>query len=88
VSALNGLVLWNFFPMHMRGTTRTLTDTMHLTLASNPAVPLSLVVGRSRSSTGSASTRSAHSSCSSPWRACHSPTPRTSMRVHRPPGSA
>lgn len=45
IGAVNGLVLWNFFPMHMRGATRTFTDTMHLILAANPAVPLSLVLG-------------------------------------------
>ena len=45
VSAVNGLVLWNFFPMHMRGAERTFTDTMHLALAANPFVPLSLVLG-------------------------------------------
>lgn len=44
VSAVNGLVLWNAFPMHMRGAARTFTDTMHLVLAANPAVPSSLVV--------------------------------------------
>ena len=44
VSAVNGLVLWNFFPMHMRGDARTFTDTMHLALAANPLVPASLVV--------------------------------------------
>src|SRR5689334_2373489 len=31
--ALEALVLWNFFPMHMRGAVRTATDTMHLILA-------------------------------------------------------
>jgi len=44
VAAVNGLVLWNFFPMHMRGAPRTLTDTMHLILAANPSVTLSLLV--------------------------------------------
>jgi uncharacterized protein DUF998 len=44
LSAVNGLVLWNFFPMHMRGASRTFTDTMHLALAANPLVPASLVV--------------------------------------------
>lgn len=44
-SALDALVLWNFFPMHMRGAERTATDTMHLILAANPSVPLSLVFG-------------------------------------------
>jgi hypothetical membrane protein len=42
-SALNGLVLWNFFPMHMRGAERTFTDTMHLVLAANPFVLLSII---------------------------------------------
>jgi hypothetical protein len=42
-SAVNGLILWNFFPMHMRGVARTFTDTMHLALAVNPFVLLSLV---------------------------------------------
>lgn len=41
-SALIGLLIWNAFPMHMRGTERSFTDTMHLTLASNPFVLLSL----------------------------------------------
>ena len=44
-SALNGLVLWTFFPMHMRGAARGFTDTMHLILATNPFVLLSLVFG-------------------------------------------
>lgn len=44
-SALIGLVLWNFFPMHMRGAGRTFTDTMHLVLATNPFVLLSLLFG-------------------------------------------
>lgn len=44
-SAINGLVLWNFFPMHMRGAERTMTDTMHLVLAANPFVLLSLLFG-------------------------------------------
>ncbi len=43
-SALTGFVLWNFFPMHMRGAGRTLTDTMHLVLATNPFVLLSLAL--------------------------------------------
>jgi len=44
-SALNALLLWNFFPMHMRGEPRSMTDTMHLVLAANPFVLLSLVCG-------------------------------------------
>ncbi len=43
-SAVVGLVLWNAFPMRMRGAERSLTDTMHLILATNPFVLLSLVV--------------------------------------------
>jgi len=42
-SALIGMVLWNFFPMHVRGTEPTFTDTMHLVLATNPFVLLSIV---------------------------------------------
>ena len=45
LSAIDALVLWNFFPMHMRGDAVSLTDTMHLVLAANPFVLLSLVVG-------------------------------------------
>jgi Protein of unknown function (DUF998) len=45
--ALEALVLWNFFPMHMRGAPQTATDTMHLLLAANPFVPLGMVVGAS-----------------------------------------
>jgi hypothetical membrane protein len=44
-SAINALVLWNVFPMHMRGAERSMTDTMHLVLAANPFVLLSLVSG-------------------------------------------
>ena len=44
-SAIVGLVLWNLFPMHMRGAERSFTDTMHLILATNPFVLLSLAVG-------------------------------------------
>jgi hypothetical membrane protein len=32
-NAVNGLVLWPFFPMHMRGVEATFTDTMHNALA-------------------------------------------------------
>jgi len=44
-SAMVAIVLWNFFPMHMRGSARTFTDTMHLVLASNPFVWVTLVIG-------------------------------------------
>jgi hypothetical protein len=43
-SAVVGLLIWNVFPMHMRGEARSFTDTMHLILASNPFVLLSLVL--------------------------------------------
>jgi hypothetical membrane protein len=43
-SALVGIVLWNIFPMHMRGVEPTFTDTMHLILATNPFVLLSIAL--------------------------------------------
>lgn len=46
-SALVGLALWNCFPMHMRGEEKTLTDTVHLVLATNPFVVLSLALALS-----------------------------------------
>ena len=42
-SALDALLLWNLFPMHMRGETQTYVDTMHLILAANPFVLAALV---------------------------------------------
>jgi len=36
LNATNALVLWNFFPMHMRGQQPTLTDMMHGLLAIDP----------------------------------------------------
>jgi len=44
-NAIKTLVLWNFFPMHMRGVEPTFTDTMHIILAINPFVLLSLGFG-------------------------------------------
>lgn len=44
-SALVAVVLWNFFPMHMRGSAPGFTDTMHLILSTNPFVLLSIVFG-------------------------------------------
>lgn len=38
LNAIDALVLWNFFPMHMRGVTPTFTDTMHGALAIDPFV--------------------------------------------------
>jgi pimeloyl-ACP methyl ester carboxylesterase len=45
LNTVNSLVLWNFFPMHMRGVTPTFTDAMHVVLAINPFVLLSVVFG-------------------------------------------
>lgn len=44
-SAVDALILWNAFPMHMRGAERTFTDTMHLILGANPFVWLALIFG-------------------------------------------
>jgi len=44
-NAINSLVLWNFFPMHMRGVEQTFTDTMHMILAVNPFILLSIGLG-------------------------------------------
>lgn len=44
-NAANSLVLWNFFPMHMRGVPPTFTDAMHAILAINPFVLLSVLFG-------------------------------------------
>ena len=44
-NALNSLVLWNVFPMHMRGAGLTFTDAMHGILAINPFVILTIVCG-------------------------------------------
>jgi pimeloyl-ACP methyl ester carboxylesterase len=44
-NAANTLVLWNAFPLHMRGVSPTLTDAMHLVLAINPFVLLSILIG-------------------------------------------
>jgi hypothetical protein len=37
-SAIDALLLWNLFPMHMRGAERGLTGAMHLALGANPFV--------------------------------------------------
>jgi hypothetical protein len=44
-NAVNSLVLWNFFPMHMRGIQPSFTDTMHGILAINPFVLFSIILG-------------------------------------------
>lgn len=43
-NAANSLVLWNAFPMHMRGVQPTFTDTMHAVLAVNPFVLGTIIV--------------------------------------------
>ena len=42
-NAIDSLILWNFFPMHMRGVPLSFTDTMHGLLAANPFVLLTIV---------------------------------------------
>ena len=44
-NAIDSLILWNFFPMHMRGIQPTFTDTMHGILAINPFVLISIILG-------------------------------------------
>jgi Protein of unknown function (DUF998) len=44
-NAVDALVLWNFFPMHMRGSELTFTDTMHVIFAVNPFVLAAIVLG-------------------------------------------
>ncbi len=44
-NAVNTVVLWNVFPLHMRGVAPTVTDAMHLVLAVNPFVLASIVCG-------------------------------------------
>lgn len=44
-NGLDSLVLWIFFPMHMRGVSPTFTDTMHIVLSINPFVLFSIVLG-------------------------------------------
>jgi len=44
-NAVTGMMLSNFFPMHMRGVEPTFTDTMHAILASNPFVLLTVGLG-------------------------------------------
>lgn len=45
LSTLDALVLWNFFPMHMRGSEPSFTDLMHGILAINPFVLAAVVLG-------------------------------------------
>ena len=45
LNTLDALVLWNFFPMHMRGSPTTFTDTMHALLAIDPFVLAAIILG-------------------------------------------
>ena len=45
LNAIDALVLWNFFPMHMRGEPTTFTDTMHGILAIDPFLLTAVVLG-------------------------------------------
>ena len=44
LNATDALVLWNFFPMHMRGSQPTFTDTMHGLLAVDPFLLAAIVL--------------------------------------------
>ena len=44
LNTLDALVLWNFFPMHMRGVTPTFTDLMHGLLAVDPFLTAAMVL--------------------------------------------
>lgn len=45
LNSLDALVLWNFFPMHMRGSEPTFTDMMHGILAIDPFLLAAVVLG-------------------------------------------
>lgn len=45
LNAADALVLWNFFPMHMRGSPPGLTDTMHGLLAIDPFLLAAVILG-------------------------------------------
>jgi len=45
LNALDALVLWNLFPMHMRGSEPTFTDMMHGLLAVDPFLLTAVVLG-------------------------------------------
>ena len=44
LNTIDALLLWNFFPMHMRGTQPTFTDTMHGILAIDPFLLTTVVL--------------------------------------------
>ena len=45
LNTVDALILWNVFPMHMRGEPTTFTDTMHALLAINPFVLATVILG-------------------------------------------
>jgi hypothetical protein len=45
LNAIDALLLWNYFPMHMRGVEPTFTDTMHGALAIDPFLLTAVVLG-------------------------------------------
>ena len=45
LNTIDALVLWNVFPMHMRGVQPTFTDTMHGVLAIDPFLLAAVVLG-------------------------------------------
>ena len=45
LNAIDALVLWNFFPMHMRGQQPSFTDLMHGILAVDPFLLAAIVMG-------------------------------------------
>jgi hypothetical protein len=45
LNTIDALVLWNVFPMHMRGAQPTFTDTMHGVLAIDPFLLAAVVLG-------------------------------------------
>jgi hypothetical protein len=45
LNAIDALVLWNCFPMHMRGVQQTFTDKMHGLLAMDPFLLAAVVLG-------------------------------------------
>jgi hypothetical protein len=44
INAVDALVLWNFFPMHMRGSTPGFTDMMHGLLAIDPFILVAMIL--------------------------------------------
>ena len=45
LNTIDALILWNVFPMHMRGSQPTVTDTMHGLLAIDPFLLIAVILG-------------------------------------------